>query len=434
MIVVKQWRNLKGVYADYPRQFWLLMLGAFIDRLGGALVFPFFALYITAKFDVGMTQVGIVFAIFSVFGIMGSFIGGALSDKLGRKGMVILGLVTSALSSLAFAFVDDINLLYGIAIFVGTFSNMGGPASMAMIADLLPEEQHAEGYSMFRVIINLAITIGPMIGGLIASRSFVVLFIADAITSIVMATMIAHFLTETRPEDDEDTVKETFGQTFKGYGKVLRDYGFATFLLVSILVQLVYIQMYSTMPVYLRDIHDIPAQGYGYILSMNAGMVVIFQFWFTRRTRGYAPLIMMALGSFFYMIGFGIYGVVTVFGLFALGMILITIGEMIVMPVAQALVAQLSPADMRGRYMAMFGFSWAIPSAAGPYLAGLVMDNGNPDAVWYLCAVGGAIGIVGYLTLHRIFTAKDRVTTIEEAEALEQATPDAPDGAIPATA
>ena len=191
MIVAKQWRNLKSVYADYPRQFWLLMLGAFIDRLGGALVFPFFALYITAKFDVGMTEVGVVFAIFSVFGIAGSFIGGALSDKLGRKGMVILGLVTSAVSSLAFAFVTDISALYLIAVLVGIFSSMGGPAAMAMIADLLPEGQHAEGYSMFRVVINLQITIVPKIGGLIANRPYSVLFIADPITSIYLTTMIA---------------------------------------------------------------------------------------------------------------------------------------------------------------------------------------------------------------------------------------------------
>lgn len=433
MFVAKQWRNLQSTYAEYPRQFWVLMLGAFIDRLGGALVFPFFALYITAKFDVGMTAVGIVFAIFSIAGIIGSFVGGALSDRLGRKGMVILGLVTSALSSLLFAVVGDIQLLYGIAIFVGIFSNVGGPASMAMIADLLPEEQHAEGFSMFRVVINLAITIGPMIGGLIASKSFVVLFVADAVTSIIMAMMIALLITETRPEDEEGKEKETLGQTFKGYGTVLRDYGFSMFLLVSIVVQIVYVQMYSTMPVYLRDVHDIPARGYGYILSMNAGMVVLLQFWFTRRTRGYAPLYMMALGSFFYMVGFGMYGFVSVFALFAVGMILITIGEMIVMPVAQALVAQLSPADMRGRYMAMFGFSWAIPSASGPYLAGLVMDNGNPDAVWYLSAVGGFIGIMGYLALHRIFTAEERVTTIEEAENLDQPS-DAPDTIIPATA
>jgi MFS family permease len=89
---------------------------------------------------------------------------------------------------------------------------------------------------------------------------------------------------------------------------------------------------------------------------------------------------------------------------------------------------------MRGRYMAIFGFSWTIPSAIGPYLAGLVMDNGDPDVVWYLAGLGGLIGIVGFLTLHRIFTAKDRVTTIEAAEAIEQSSADAPDGIVPAIA
>ena len=90
----------KSIYQEYPKQFWVIVGSNFIDRIGGALIFPFFALYITRKFNVGMTEVGLLFALFSVTDMLGNMVGGAMTDYLGRKTMIILGLVVSALTSL----------------------------------------------------------------------------------------------------------------------------------------------------------------------------------------------------------------------------------------------------------------------------------------------------------------------------------------------
>jgi MFS family permease len=150
----------------------------------------------------------------------------------------------------------------------------------------------------------------------------------------------------------------------------------------------------------LRDVHGVPPQGFGYILSMNAGMVVLLQFWVTRRVTKYAPMLMLALGTVVFGIGFAMYGFVSGYVLFMLAMIIITIGEMIFVPVSQALVAQFAPEDMRGRYMAMFGFSWTIPIAIGPLLAGLIMDNYDPNWVWYAASIVAVIAVGGYLWLH----------------------------------
>jgi len=96
MFLHEQRKHIRGIYNEYPRQFWTLVLGTFIDRLGGALMFPFFTLYITRKFNVGMTDVGVLFGLFSVASIVGSTFGGALADRLGRKGMLIFGLIAAA--------------------------------------------------------------------------------------------------------------------------------------------------------------------------------------------------------------------------------------------------------------------------------------------------------------------------------------------------
>ena len=122
----------------------------FVDRVGGTLIFPFFALYVTQKFGVGMTQAGVLIGIFSISGMVGNFLGGALADRFGRKGIVLFGLVASALSSVAMGLVNDLAVFYLLAILVGLLSDIAGPGWQAMIADILPEEQRAEGFGIMR--------------------------------------------------------------------------------------------------------------------------------------------------------------------------------------------------------------------------------------------------------------------------------------------
>ncbi|MFX0029588.1 MAG: MFS transporter, partial [Candidatus Hermodarchaeota archaeon] len=143
-------RKIKRVYNEYPNAFKVLTLATFIDMLGSFLLYPFYALYITAHFGVGMTEVGILFSIFSAGNIFGGIIGGALADKYGRRAMVIIGLVVSGAGSIFMGIVDDLFLFYVIAGFLGLVGNFGGPARQAMVADLLPKEKQAEGFGILR--------------------------------------------------------------------------------------------------------------------------------------------------------------------------------------------------------------------------------------------------------------------------------------------
>jgi MFS family permease len=409
----------RAIYNEYPRPFWTLMIGSFIDQLGGALLFPFFSLYITFRFDVGVTEVGIVFAIFSLSSFGGNALGGAMADKFGRKAMFIFGLVTSALSSLAMGFVDDLFLFYALAAIVGLLSSAGGPATGAMIADLLPEEKRADGYGLHRVVFNLAVTIGPAIGGFLATRSYLLLFILDAVTSIITAVIAYFLLPETKPEARQGQEEQSLAQSMGGYGDVFRDRIFMTFIGIAVLMVLVYMQMNSTLAVYLRDTHGFSTQQFGWLMTLNAGMVVLFQFWITRRLAKRQPLIMMAVGTLFYALGFSMYGYIAgvyVFQFAILAMVIITIGEMIVSPFQQALVAKFAPEDMRGRYMAVHGLSWGIPSAFGPLAAGLVMDNYDPRLVWYSAGVIGLLAAVGYAWLN----ARARERLAEEPAQYEE--------------
>jgi len=189
--------------------------------------------------------------------------------------------------------------------------------------------------------------------------------------------------------------------SFGGYFRVLRDTAFMLFLGASMLMVLTYMNMNTTLGVFLRDAHGVPEAGYGWLLSLNAAMVVLFQFPITRRIENQKPLLMMAAGTLLYALGFAMYGFVSVYSLFVLAMVIITIGEMIVAPMGQALVAKFAPEEMRGRYMAIFGISWSIPFAVGPILAGLVLDNYDPRWLWYIAGAIGVLAVFGFLALHR---------------------------------
>jgi MFS family permease len=401
MFIKNQVNKTVGVYHEYPRTFWILVGSVFIDRLGGALIYPFFALYITSKFQVGMTEVGVLFFLFSISSFVGSFLGGALTDRLGRKRMIIFSLIASSASSVFMGLVGSLEAFYVLALVSGIFTDIGGPAQQAIVADLLPERQRAQGYGIIRVAFNLSVAIGPVIGGIIASRSYLALFIADAVISLITASIVVTSIPETKPKLQPGEEEESMAASFGGYGKALRDSPFMLFAMLNILVALVYMNFNTTLGVFLRDWHGISEAGYGSLISLNATMVVLFQFWITRRIEKYRPFMMIAIGALLYGIGFGMYGFVSSFPMFAVAMAVLTIGEMIATPTSQAIVAKLSPEQMRGRYMALFGYSWGISYAIGPYLAGMIMDNFNPNFLWYACLLIGSISAVGFLAMQR---------------------------------
>lgn len=388
------------IYREYPRDFWMMIAVNFVDRLGGSLLFPFFALYLTKKFDIGMTEVGRLFAIFFISGFIGSFPGGALTDRFGRKGIIIFSLIATSFSTLLMGFVNEFQFFLTVAFISGIFTDVGGPAYEAVFMDILPEEKRASGFGIRRVAFNLAIVIGPVIGGFIAARSYLALFIIDAVFSSIVALMVYLLIPETKPAAEEGKEQESTIQTFIGYLQVLKDGKFMAFTSVCLLLWFVYMNMNTTLGVFLRDQHGVPESGYGWLISINAAMVVLFQFPITRRIEKNAPMLMMAVGAFFVASGLLLYGFVSTFWLFAVAMAILTIGEMITVPVANAVVANFASEEMRGRYSFIYGNSWGVAFAVGPWLAGQVLDNYNPNWLWYACGIVGMLAILGFLALH----------------------------------
>ena len=398
----RMFNRYKETFQEYSHTFWTLIGAMFIDRLGGSILFPFFSLYITDRFGVGMTEVGYIFTLHTSAMFFGNMLSGALTDKIGRKKMLLAGILLSGTSSLLMGFIPTYEIFMIFTVITGLVGNIGGPAVNAMMADILPEKQRAQGFGILRVAVNLSVSFGPAIGGVLAGYDYFYLFVADFVISSITALVVWRKIPETKPQDvtDENNGKETsLLSTLGGYSKILKNGIFLSILFLSLLTNLVYMQMNSSLSVYLRDVHAITSQQYGYILTLNAIMVVLFQFWITRKISGYKPMLVMAAGNILYAIGFSMYGLVGSYTLFLLAMIIITIGEMISSPILQSLVADIAPSDMRGRYMAVFNLSFGTAMAVGPLAAGIIMDNYNPDWVWYIGGLICVFSALGYLLM-----------------------------------
>ena len=202
-------KKISSTFNEYPQSFKVLAAATFIDRVGGTMIQPFYSLYIAQKFGVNMTTIGLLFGIWAISGVVGNMLGGALTDKIGRKTMLVAGLVLSATSAILMGIVNNLMAFALISTVVGLLSDIAGPARGAMTTDMLPAEKRAEGFGIIRVVGNLAWIVGPALGGLLATKSYMLVFICDAVASIITALIVIWKIPETKPQATEEAEKET---------------------------------------------------------------------------------------------------------------------------------------------------------------------------------------------------------------------------------
>jgi len=161
-------------------------------------------------------------------------------------------------------------------------------------------------------------------------------------------------------------------------------------------------QMMTVLPVYMKDQFDLGSNFYGWVMTTNAALVVVFQFAITRAIERYARLPVVAIGALFYAVGVASVALGSTFAHFIISMVIITIGEMIVFPTSNSITADAAPVELRGRYMGMLGLSWSVGFGIGPVLGGLVNDHISPYATWWILGSSALFGAIGYLMLARV--------------------------------
>jgi MFS family permease len=375
-----------------PRAFWWLWAGTLVNR-AGAFVLPFLAFYLTDDLDLTPAFVGFVLATFGLGSIVASLLGGVLADRLGRRPVLLGSQLSTAATLVALGLTTAPSAVLVLCGLLGLTSNTSRPAFSAMMTDLVAPEDRVRAFSLNYWAINLGFAIAPVLGGLLARSGYLSLFVVDAATTLVFALLVFLRVPETHP-----TLGAPRSSTTGSMVDVLRDRVFLSFVLLSFGFAVVFMQHLSTLPVQMDDDGLSPAQ-YGTIIALNGAMIVLVTVPMTRWLQRYSRAKVLAVSGLFMGLGFGATMWASTPGEYAVTVVIWTVGEVIGASVGAAVVADLSPAALRGRYQGLFGFSFAAAALVAPLLGGAVYEHLGSDVLWTGCAVVSFVTAAGHLAI-----------------------------------
>ncbi|MFC8450887.1 MDR family MFS transporter [Kitasatospora sp. NPDC057223] len=389
-------RVLTETMGGLPRQFWWLWTSTLVNRLGGFVV-TFLALYLTADRGYSASYAGLVASLFGLGSAVASVGAGVLTDRIGRRPTLMAAQVGTALSTAVLGFADGQVAIASVAFLVGLCGNASRPAVSAMIADLVPAADRVRAYSLNYWAINIGFGVSAAAAGLIAAHGYLTLFLLDALTTLLCAVVVFVKIPETRPEAPalhRDAPAVSLGTVF-------RDTRFMAVVGLTLLLALVVQQGSTTLAVDMGQA-GISAARYGLVIGLNGLLIVLLQIPVTRMTEGRNRTALLVAGALLTGWGFGLTALAGSSAiLFAVTVVVWTIGEIMNTPTMMGLVAELSPAHARGRYQGVYSLSWSLASFLGPALGGLLLQHAGGGAVWGGCALLGTLAAAGHLVLGR---------------------------------
>ena len=379
------WATLR----EFPRPVWFLFLGTFINRFG-TFVIPFLTLHLMRLgFPAGSSAWGL-----SAYGaghLIASAVGGHLADTVGRRRTIVISMIANASGMLLLSQARHLWLLVVLAFLTGLTGELYRPASSALLADLVPARQRVIGFAAYRFAINAGWTFGPAVAGFLARHAYFWLFLGDALTSLAYGLIAFAFLQRDRRTAHGDTgfVRNTVQSLKETARTALADPRMGQLVLATFAVGLVFLQLLSALGVEIKAA-GLSDQVYGLVLAVNGALIVLFEIPLSGFTQRLPMRPLIAIGFACIGIGTGFYAWAGSPWEYALGMAMATLGEMLSMPVALAYLTRLAPEHLRGRYLGVYGLTWAAALACGPS-AGMAIFAWNPAALWLGCAALGLI-------------------------------------------
>ena len=386
----------------FPRTVWVLFFGIFLNKFG-TFVIPFLALYLKAG-GFSVAQAGMAISAYGVGNFLASAVGGHLADTLGRRKTIVFSMFSVAVSMMLLSQARQFPAILFFTALVGLTGEMYRPASGALLADLVPSGERVTAYSAYRLAFNAGWAFGPATAGFLAGHSYLWLFGGDAGSSVLFGivawTALPHGLRAAKTE--------------QGWGRALkvisRDKSFLRVLAASFTVSLVFMQMSSSFSLHVTSLGFSPTN-YGELISLNGVMVVFCELPLTTITQRFPPRRIMALGYILTGAGFAMNAFARTLPMMAMSVLVFTLGEIISVPVSAAYVADLAPAQFRGRYSGAVGLTNAIALVLGPNL-GMRLFEHSSFALWMIC---GALALVGAIIIisgadsssHAIHASKD---------------------------
>lgn len=406
---MKPMHSIKTLYNEYPRQYWLMISGIVLSTAGGSMIWPFLIIYAGNKLNMPLSTVATLISINAATGLIASLVAGTLADKIGRKVVMNFSLTVNGIAYFLFMYAHTYPQFAGLMMLVGMSNPLYQVGADAMLADMIPSEKRTDAFAINRIANNAAFAMGPAIGGFLATRSYNLAFYAAGI-GFLSYSMLLFFLARETLVVSSANPSTPLGmqEVIESYSRVGRDRTFMTFVVTVSLGLIAPTLLWILMPVYSKTNFGIPENLYGWIPTTNGLMCVLVQYPVTRLTRRYRTLPVLAVGMMIYALGAGSVALMSHFWGFWLSMVILTFGELTLVPTASKYVADLAPADLRGRYMSIHWLGWGLARTLAPILGGFLNDSIAPQAIW----IGGLL--IGLASASGLFFLS-RPTAVEPA-------------------
>lgn len=385
------WKSLKGL----PRDVWILSIAALINR-AGMMVLPFLVLYLTNELGFTASRAGIMLSVYGFGSFVAAPISGRLTDRIGPLPVMRASLLMTAVLLFVYPHVRSFAALTVVTFIWALSADLFRPASMVLIADVVPVDKLKPAYALYRLAINVGMSVGPAAAGFIAARAIRWIFIADAATSFAAAiVLIVTAFNAVHKKSDEEYSASPWKLL------VLDDKRMIPFLFASMLFGVVFYQIDGPLPLFLvDDLHQSPAF-YGLLFTLNTVMIVFMEVPLNAATSHWAHWKALALGALLTAIGSGMFGFASGAPLVVAGMAVWTFGEMMFFPQASAYVAEIAPQHRRGQYMGAYAISFGFAFVIAPWLGTSSYARFGGKSLWIAVFV---VGFVAAFILTRITT------------------------------
>ena len=397
--------TLREGIRSLPAPVWILSAGTFVNRFG-SFVAVFLVLYLRDR-GYSIAEAGLVVSFYGVGNVIAAGVGGWTADRFGRRNALALSMFSSAATLLLLSQATSLPLIIVLTTLAGLTGEMYRPAAAALLTDLTPAGERIPAFALNRLAINLGFAAGPAVAGLLAERSFFLLFLGDALTSAAFGVIAL----TTLPEG----VRVRRGEERRGEAvrTMLRDRAFLFFLVSSVLGAFVYFQSQTTFPLHVRA-SGLSDADYGLLISLNGLAIVLFELPLVAITQRFPYRPVLTLGSLLVGLGFALNAVANDLPELALTVLIWTLGEIIYAPVASAYVADIAPEHLRGRYQGAWGLTWGLAYVFAPAL-GAAIFAWSSDALWLIC---GLLGVAAALLLLAVRPPRVQPAPIDDEAAL----------------
>jgi predicted MFS family arabinose efflux permease len=393
-------------FRGFTREVWILTLITFINR-AGTMVLPFLSKYLKEDLQFSYAQVGWIMVAFGFGSMLGSWLGGKLSDKIGFYKIMVFSLFTSGI--LLFL-VQYIRTFWGLCIgmfVIMTVADMFRPAMFVSLGTYAKPENRTRALTLVRLAVNLGFTAGPALGGLIIMNlGYSGLFWVDGSSCIVSILIFALLVKERKKPADLNTINSETEIP----ASVFKDKIFWIFLFVCFATAMLFFQLFTTLPLYHNEKFGLTEFQSGLLLSLN-GLLIFFLEMpivsFSQR-KDISKLKIILWGCVLMSISFYLLLINTWAGILVISIIIITFGEMFIFPFSNSFALSRAPKGHEGRYMALFTMSFSLAHIASSKTGLELIGHFGYQTNWFVMGTLGILSVLGCIWLQKLVQLENK--------------------------